>query len=383
MQTLYKVDNKNKIRVWNIDTIGSSVIIEHGIIDGKMITEEYDAEPKNIGKANETTGTEQAILEAQSRYDKQLRLGYFTTIEEAQKNKDTYKPMKLDHIIDTKTGELTKYYYDLPDIVLVSRKRDGVYNTCYIEKHIIFQSRGNITYDPMLFTEMAEDLYDLIPENVYVVGELCNESKYRETDVAGALKALSENFTFYNSPDDALDKAKNNLVHSLQFVVFDIYIQGDSEFNSLPYLDRLNYARTLIYPAVNCSIIDVVKVRKEQIFDILKEFRKLGYEGAVVRDPDCTFELGKRSKKVLKLLEYDTNDYIIRDIHLSNKAQVIFEFDDFTATYNASKEEQLHYFSNKEKYIGWIASIRSKDDTKTGKPKFLKIFEITPPGLKS
>ena len=66
MKTLYKKDNNGKIRVWAVDVIGSTVVVEHGVLNGKLITETYTVEPKNYGRSNETIAEEQAIKEMKS-----------------------------------------------------------------------------------------------------------------------------------------------------------------------------------------------------------------------------------------------------------------------------------------------------------------------------
>ena len=60
MRTLYKLDSKNKIRVWTVETEGDNLIQKSGVKDGKLVTHSKLCKPKNIGKSNETTGSQQA-----------------------------------------------------------------------------------------------------------------------------------------------------------------------------------------------------------------------------------------------------------------------------------------------------------------------------------
>ena len=62
MKTLYKLDQKNRIRVWKIWTDGKTVIQESGCQDGKLVRHETICKAKNVGKSNITTPEEPAFL---------------------------------------------------------------------------------------------------------------------------------------------------------------------------------------------------------------------------------------------------------------------------------------------------------------------------------
>ena len=70
--TLYKYDSKGKVRQWDVTTDGDKVIVSHGVKDGKKVEQTTVCKPKNIGKRNETTAEEQAVLEAKSKWTKQI-----------------------------------------------------------------------------------------------------------------------------------------------------------------------------------------------------------------------------------------------------------------------------------------------------------------------
>lgn len=99
MRTLYGKDSKGELRVWSIYTDGPDVVVKHGKLGGKIQDKRYPAEPKNIGKANETTPETQAVLEAEAKYVKQLKSGYFPTKEEALDFQE-FTPMKCHSFND-------------------------------------------------------------------------------------------------------------------------------------------------------------------------------------------------------------------------------------------------------------------------------------------
>jgi DNA ligase-1 len=86
METLYKKDSKENLRFLDISTDGSTIVQVSGLVDGNHVTNVSQCEGKNIGRANETTPEEQAEIEAQAKYTKKLKEGYFKSKEEATNN---------------------------------------------------------------------------------------------------------------------------------------------------------------------------------------------------------------------------------------------------------------------------------------------------------
>ena len=92
--TLYSKKATNKILEWNIKVEknkdkSAKIIIKYGQQNGKIITNErIITEGKNIGKSNETTPYEQAILEATSKWNqKKNRNGYVEILKIEEDNK--------------------------------------------------------------------------------------------------------------------------------------------------------------------------------------------------------------------------------------------------------------------------------------------------------
>lgn len=73
---LFGLDKNGKEREWSISVEGNKVIKSYGVTGGKMIISEREFEGKNIGKKNETTDEEQAILVAQRDWISQINEGY-------------------------------------------------------------------------------------------------------------------------------------------------------------------------------------------------------------------------------------------------------------------------------------------------------------------
>ena len=85
-KTIYKLDSKGKLRYLKISTKDNFVVQTSGLQNSpNAITHESECIGKNIGKSNETTPQEQAILEAKAKIKAKLEEGYYETIQEAQK----------------------------------------------------------------------------------------------------------------------------------------------------------------------------------------------------------------------------------------------------------------------------------------------------------
>jgi len=76
LPTLFNLDKKGVERTWITWSEGDTVTTLSGVTGGKMITTTRKHLPKNVGKKNETSGEEQSIKEAESKWVKQLDKGY-------------------------------------------------------------------------------------------------------------------------------------------------------------------------------------------------------------------------------------------------------------------------------------------------------------------
>ena len=84
LPTLYQRDSKGKERQWSVHTEGAEVVVQYGLVGGKIAEKRTTSKAKNVGKANETTPEQQALLEAKSKWTKQIeREDYHEDIDKA------------------------------------------------------------------------------------------------------------------------------------------------------------------------------------------------------------------------------------------------------------------------------------------------------------
>ena len=77
---LYSLNTNGTIQKWHITVNGDMIFKEYGQEGGSMqIVAETITKGKNIGKANQTTPAQQALLEATAQWEKKLKSGYTKT----------------------------------------------------------------------------------------------------------------------------------------------------------------------------------------------------------------------------------------------------------------------------------------------------------------
>src|SRR3989344_9195156 len=83
--TLYSQNSNRTMQTWTITVTGNVISKVYGVVGGKQqSTEEVISSGKNIGRKNETTAEEQAIVEARSMWEHKLKTGYSKQLETAE-----------------------------------------------------------------------------------------------------------------------------------------------------------------------------------------------------------------------------------------------------------------------------------------------------------
>lgn len=122
--TLYKKTSIGQTQYWNIRVNGNIIETAYGKVGGKeVITSDVIKAGKNIGKSNETTPHEQAVLEADSQWTGKLKKGYVKTIEGAQaEEKDEIVQGGYDVML---AHDYNKRGKDMPEGCYCQPKLDG------------------------------------------------------------------------------------------------------------------------------------------------------------------------------------------------------------------------------------------------------------------
>jgi DNA ligase-1 len=286
LPTLYRTSKTGATLQWNIWTEGADIVTEHGQMDGKMQLDRRTATGKNIGRANETTPAEQAILEATAKHKKRLDTKYSLTLKDAKK--EVFLPM-LAASFDKRKDKVT-YPVD------VQPKLDGVRCMAFWNgDHVELMSRGGKKWE--CCDHIVKELEDFLPDGWVLDGELyIHGATFQEiTKLVKKLRPESKNVKFH-----VYDVAKGTLINPV----------WDDRANDLNIIqDELEE-----YQCVSTVVVRTYQgLAEDEVYKLQSQFLEEGYEGAIVRELDGEYRFGHRSNKLLKVKNFMDAEYEIID----------------------------------------------------------------------
>jgi DNA ligase-1 len=342
MKSLYKKDSKGKIRIWTVSTIDDKLQQQSGIFEGNLVVHSKICTSKNIGKTNEITGSEQALLELESLYKSKLDEGYFKTIKEAD-TVEVILPM------------LAKSYEDYKDkidwdICYIQPKLDGMRCLAIVKDgNITLISRDGKSIENM--NHIIDELVN-IRGNVILDGELYSHGN-----------TFQENMKL-------IKKYRPGLTENIKYHVYD-HISG-LEFNK-----RNAKLKTCIDENQNIVFVETYKITSEnQLKTFHSQFIEMGYEGSIIRHGNKSYGINKRCDSLLKYKDFQDIALVIEDItpNESNPNHGTPNFTlngkQFKAGVKMSHDDRHDLLINRENYIGKTAEIRYFEMTDGGIPRF-------------
>jgi DNA ligase-1 len=352
-KTIYKKDSKGKVRYLTVATSHGDLIQESGVLEtDNPIIHRKTCKPKNIGRANETTATEQAISEGQSKVSEKLRQGYFNTIEEAEKGGG------LDFMAPMLAHKYSTYAKQLKFPCWVQPKLDGI--RCFdtpdgkisrTNKPIL--TMEHIEVKATLVDVVAGSPFGLVLENLIIDGELYAHGK-----------SFQENMRL-------IKKHRPGESNHVKFHIYDVV-------SDKPFRDRIMVAKEIVEVSKNCELVPTYQVRDmKDVQNFHKEFLEQGYEGTIIRWGDEGYDVNKRSKYLLKYKDFLDEAYKVIDV-VPNDANplhgtVVCTTDDgriFKTGMKFSHAEREEMLLNKDKYIGNVAEVRFFEFSEDGIPRF-------------
>tara|TARA_R110000851_G_scaffold78000_5_gene172085 strand:+ start:20990 stop:22075 length:1086 start_codon:yes stop_codon:yes gene_type:complete len=339
--TAYKKDSAGRLRFVTVSSQGQMVCQESGLVDGKSTQHWSASKAKNIGKKNETTVEEQAILDATAKMNKKLKGEYFNTIDEATNT------VVISAMLAESSGKrINEINFD--GNVFVQPKLDGM--RCIKDK-MSMQSRDHRDI------ETLPDIASLLPELDEILdGELYSHGSSFQEVMKMVKKVRPE-------------------TEKVKYHVYDL-------ISDEPFVDRFGKLIELVQqlgPGSRISIVPTFPVESiEEIEMCHAKFIQAGYEGTMIRWGDKGYEMGKRSKHLLKHKEFKDIACKVVDVIPSDKVPemgvVHCEISPNGATFGCgmkfSHKERAEILTNKDEYIGQTAEIRYFEDTDDGLPRF-------------
>lgn len=274
-KTLYGKDSKGGLKLWEVFTEDNSISVRHGKLGGKIQTKVTYAEPKNIGKANERTAEQQAELEAEAKWVKQKKKGYFETKEEALEYVERM-PMKAHNYNEYK--DRIKYP------CIVQPKLNGL--------RLLLDEDGNAQSKQGEAYNLPEHWNDSI-KHLYTSGLVAHGldgEVFAGYQKSGGLSLQQINSAF---------KKPNENTHKLKFYVYDAPIVDMQAGARNEYLMWLDFELS----SAPCEVVIVESVlvfNDEQADALYERWLREGAEGMIYRNLEGKYEFGKRSYDLIK-----------------------------------------------------------------------------------
>ena len=364
MKTIYSMSKTGKVTQWvaTLNTTPNSegfleIDIESGYEDGKKINKtRLIKSGKNVGRANETSLLEQAILELERLYQAKYDKGYKDNIDNVTMTKqvdDISKPMLADKYPD-KSHKLP----DNVDDIFIQPKIDGL--RCFIEKMddstVRFTSRSGkvFTHIPNIANEVISELSvgDIMDGELYVHG-----------------KPLQEIMSIVSPSKNIKEEAQLDL----KFYWYDFIPKGLSE-NS--YRSRFKEIGLEFGEDSPVKKLEPASFSYQTLEECYDNYMAEGYEGLMIRDATAPYYFGRRSISLLKYKKMQSDEFEIIDILESDNDEAprfvcdLRNGNQVTVRLKGDKEDNLKYLNNKEEYLNQWLTINYQIMTVTGSLQF-------------
>lgn len=292
LPTLYKKTSTGATQMWSIGVDGNNIIVNFGQVDGKIQrTEEVISAGKNIGRSNETTPEEQALLEATAKWEGKIKKGYVEDVSRAEageKDIDGGYDCMLAHKFADHGHKIKYPGYTQP-------KLNGHRCLAVIENGVATlwsRTRKPITSCPHIVAELQL----MYPTGSHQVdGELYNH-------------AYKDNFEELASLIRQEVPADN--CTEVQYHMYDL--PSDETFAIRIFNLKRDYLKChTVTPLKYLQLTDTIIVNDEQeMMDAFDNYLKQGYEGSMARNGASKY-VGKRSYDLQKVKEFQDAEFKI------------------------------------------------------------------------
>lgn len=335
--TLFQKDVTKNIRVWAIQYKDGQILIEYGIFGGAM---QYQLEEVTEGKAGRTL-EQQVDSRIRSRINKQLLKGYKYTLEEALREVVPGNQLLMPKPM------LAQKRIPIPRDAYIQYKYDG--NRCMIVKDgddfFAYSRNGKkITSIPHVLESVCD-----IPDGTILDGEL-----YIHGIPLQSIRSLIAR--------------EQTTTKELQYYCYDVVEQ-------IPYRDRLALIKEFPF-GEHAQVVPTWEAHKEGenfIQEMFQKARAEGYEGLIARNPNMGYEAGKRSKGLIKIKQFDSEEYTVIDVDQSRDGWGILvcrthDHRVFKVSAPGTMSEKRDVWLNRANYIGKSITVEFANLTPDGIP---------------
>ncbi len=370
--TLYALSSTGKTLVLWIEQDGDKYRASHGQQGGKIVVDEWTvAQPKNVGKKNETTGEQQAALEVAAKYEKKLKSGgYCKDVKDINKEK-FFQVMLAKSLgdyedkIDWSKGVGVQIKFNGGRALatkngIFSRKGERYMTVPHIEKALapFFEKYPNAKLDGEFFRyelrEQLNKIMELIRRSVHITPQHL---------------ADSEKLVRFYVYDGFGFGAKDTDNYITRKAMIERYVVG------IPYVEEVK---------------TIIVYSKAELDKVYQTFLADKQEGAIIRILDAPYEQ-KRSQYLLKYKPIHDQEYKIVAIYQGDGnwagrlAKVTCKridgkkyldgTDTFDATFKGTSDDAIAAWNNGEAnaLIGKKVTIYFNGETGYGKPNYARL----------
>jgi DNA ligase 1 len=369
---LYKKDSKGGIRGLEIYGEGDEIVQISGRIDGKQVENRSKCVAKNLGKSNETSPEQQALLEAESRITKKLDQGYFLTLDEVESEVVMLPMLAKDYKKESRKIDWGNCF--------VQPKLDGM-------RCLVFIKKGKVTFMSRSGKEITT--LDHIKEDLRGLNDMVLD---------GEMYAHGESF------QTNMKKIKKYRKGETEEVKFHVYDKIDTLGFINRYEELVNLFKEHKFKHIELTPTYVLKDGDKSLKTYHEGFMSEGYEGSIIRWGDEGYKLNGRSSNLLKYKDFIDEVYKVVDIipsekrpdhgvvsvqlnkkkyynvspsgTTSNLSDVpfdgydVYDYPTFECGMKFSHEEREEILRNKDTYIGMMGEVRFPEVSEFGIPRF-------------
>jgi len=369
LPTLYSRTSTGATQTWSIEIDQNRYRVTSGFIDGKRVVNAWtECEGKNLGRANETTPHEQALSEAQSKFDKRAKTGYTTDIKKIDKCMSYVEPMLAKNLKD----RLSKI--DWKRGVLVQNKFNGArcVATWDGERVLLKSRKGELYVSVPHINKDLEKFFIKYPEAV-LDGELFSNDLRQKLNELMSLIRRSKNVTA---------EELNNSEQIVQYFTYDGYDMTDSTSQEVAYEIRKSWIDENLpkfskyYRKVETTLVHSMK----EVDEIFGKYVADGQEGVIVRLTGSAYE-NKRSATLLKYKPVEDAEATIVGIqegkgNWAGTGKVIaLKWNDMTfdATFKGTWDQAAQFLKEKKNWIGKEVKFQYNGITGLGCPNYARM----------
>ena len=337
-EILYQEDARGKMRVWSIFSEDNTIIIHHGELGG---TQQVKTEVVRTGLATRTI-EEQVRSRINSRINKQYDRGYKDTVEEARAMKGTnslnlVKPMLAKPLKDVRGIDYHEAY--------TQYKYDG--HRCLITKQngqlIAYSRQGKL---------------------IKSIGHILDEVDLQEG------MTLDGELYCHGIPLQTIGswiKREQDATKSLIYCAYDSVAEA-------PFAERLRQVGVALAGAKNASLAPTAAAGDDlAVRSFFSEARTRGYEGAILRWGEEGYQVGKRSKYLVKVKTVIDDEFQVIDMERSKDGWAILvcraqNGASFKVNAPGGYDEKFDIWRNRDSYIGKHITVEFSNLTQDGVP---------------